>query len=45
VEHEAEWEKLMRRGSDYDELLRFGQVYARADDPAEWRAEIRAQVV
>ena len=34
----------MRRGSDYDELLRFGFVYARADDIAEWRADIRAQV-
>ena len=34
----------MRRGSDYDELLRFGSVYARVDDLEQWRAEIRAQV-
>jgi hypothetical protein len=44
VEHRDEWEKLMRRGSDCDELLRFGHVVARVDDPAEWRAGIRAQV-
>jgi hypothetical protein len=44
MEYQAEWEKLMRRGSDYDELLRFGQVVARAEDVEEWRREIRAQV-
>jgi hypothetical protein len=42
VEHEAEWRKLVARGSDYDELLRLGFVNTRVDDAAAWRAEIRA---
>lgn len=44
MEHEEEFEKLFRRGTDYDELLRMGQVSAVVDDVEAWRAEIRAKV-
>jgi hypothetical protein len=44
VEHEAEFRALLRpSASDYDELLRNGNVFARPDDVAAWRTEIRAQ--
>jgi hypothetical protein len=43
VEHEAEYEKLTQRGSDYEELLRMGEVVAVVDDTDVWRDEIRKQ--
>jgi hypothetical protein len=43
VEHEAEFEKLISRGSDYDELLRADYVVRRPDDVEEWRRDMRAQ--
>jgi hypothetical protein len=43
VEHEAEYEKLVRRGTDYDELLRMGHVAARVEDTKAWRDDIKAK--
>lgn len=43
MEHEAEYAKLMRRGTDYDELLRQGYIAVRTQDPEAWRAEIKAK--
>lgn len=43
MEHEEEFRKLIASGSDYDELLRMGNVIRRVEDPAEWRREIKAK--
>jgi hypothetical protein len=43
MEHEAEYRRLVGSGSAYDDLLRMGHVTRRADDPATWRDEIKAQ--
>lgn len=43
MEHEAEYEKLVRQGSYYDELLRMGHVVVRVADPKAWRDEIKAK--
>jgi len=42
MEREAEFQELVSRGSDYDELLRAGHVVRQVDDPDAWRAEIKA---
>jgi hypothetical protein len=42
--YEDEFRALLRpSASDYDELLRAGNVTARPDDPDAWRADIRAR--
>jgi len=41
--HETEYAKLVRRYSDYDELLRMGFVITRTDDPYEWRRVLKAK--
>jgi hypothetical protein len=43
MEHEAEYERLVRAGSHYDELLRMGHVVARVADTKAWRDEIKAK--
>lgn len=43
MDHEAEYEKLVRHGSYYDELLRMGHVVARVADTKAWRDEIKAK--
>lgn len=43
MEHEEEFEKLVRHGSYYDELLRMGHVVARVADTQAWRDEIKAK--
>jgi hypothetical protein len=43
MEHEEEWARLTQRDTDYNELLRFGEVIRRVDDPDDWRAEIKVQ--
>ncbi len=43
MEREAEYEKLVRTGSYYDELLRMGHVVARVADTKAWRDEIKAK--
>jgi hypothetical protein len=43
MEHEAEYEKLVRQGSYYDELLRMGHIVARVTDTEAWRGEIKAK--
>jgi hypothetical protein len=43
MKHEAEYEKLARQGSYYDELLRMGHVVARVADTKAWRDEIKAK--
>jgi hypothetical protein len=41
VEREAEFKKLVSRGSDYDELLRAGYLVTQAEDPENWRRTMR----
>ena len=43
MEHEAEYEKLVRQDSYYDELLRMGHVVRRVPDTKVWRDEIKAK--
>lgn len=43
MEHEVEYEKLVKQGSHYDELLRMGHVVARVPDTKAWREAIKAK--
>ena len=44
AEFQAEFQALLRpSASDYDELLRMGNVIAGPDDPTAWRADIQAK--
>lgn len=43
MQHEAEYEKLVRLGDYYDELLRMGHVAARIEDTKAWRDEIKTK--
>jgi hypothetical protein len=43
LQHEADYEKLVRQGCYYDELLRMGHVVARVADTIAWRDEIKAK--
>ena len=43
MEREDDFLRLVRRGSDYDELLRAGHVVCRVEHAEEWRQSMREQ--
>ena len=43
MEYEDQFERLAQRGTDYDELLRFGSITRQVDDPDAWRRTLKAK--